>query len=49
MAPQNVVHLDGKRAHQCVKLLEALEDQEDVQHVYANLEFDEADLEAEVS
>jgi YebC/PmpR family DNA-binding regulatory protein len=49
MAPQNVVHLDGKRAHQCVKLLEALEEHEDVQHVYANLEFDEADLEAEVS
>ena len=49
MAPQNVVHLDGKKAHQCVKLLEAIEDQDDVQHVYANLEFDEADLEAEVS
>jgi YebC/PmpR family DNA-binding regulatory protein len=49
MAPQNVVHLDGKKAHQCVKLLEAIEDHDDVQHVYANLEFDEADLEAEVS
>jgi YebC/PmpR family DNA-binding regulatory protein len=49
MAPQNVVHLDGKRAQQCVKLLEALEDHEDVQHVYANLEFDEADLEAAAS
>ncbi len=49
MAPQNVVHLDGKKAQQCVKLLESIEDHEDVQHVYANLEFDEADLEAEVS
>jgi YebC/PmpR family DNA-binding regulatory protein len=49
MAPQNVVHVDGKRAQQCMKLLEALEEQEDVQHVYANLEFDEADLEAEAS
>jgi YebC/PmpR family DNA-binding regulatory protein len=49
MAPQNVVHLDGKRAQQCVKLLESLEDHEDVQHVYANLEFDEADLEAAAS
>ncbi len=49
MAPQNVVHVDGKRAQQCMKLLEALEDHEDVQHVYANLEFDEADLEAEAS
>ena len=49
MAPQNVVHVDGKRAQQCMKLLEALEEHEDVQHVYANLEFDEADLEAEAS
>ena len=49
MAPQNVVHVDGKRAQQCMKLLDALEDHEDVQHVYANLEFDEADLEAEAS
>jgi YebC/PmpR family DNA-binding regulatory protein len=49
MAPQNVVHVDGKRVHQCLKLLESLEDHDDVQHVYANLEFDEADLEAEVS
>ncbi len=49
MAPQNVVHVNGKRVQQCVKLLEALEEHEDVQHVYANLEFDEADLEAEAS
>src|SRR5262245_35517909 len=46
---QNTVHLDGKKAQQCVKLLEALEDHDDVQHVYANLEVDSADLEAEAS
>jgi YebC/PmpR family DNA-binding regulatory protein len=47
--PQNMVRLEGKRAQQCLKLLETLEDHDDVQHVYANLDFDEADLEAEAS
>ncbi len=49
MKPQNVVHLDGKKAQQCLKLLEVLEEQDDVQHLYANLEVDEADVEAEAS
>lgn len=49
MEPQNTVHLDAKRASSCLKLLESLEEHDDVQHVHANLEFDEADLEAEVS
>lgn len=47
MEPQNTVRLDGKKAQQCLKLLEMLEDQDDVQHVYANLDFDEAELEAQ--
>ncbi len=47
--PGNVVHLEGKKAQQCVKLLEVLEEHDDVQHVYANLEIDTADLEAEAS
>ena len=47
--PQNVIHLEGKKAQQCVKLLEVLEDHDDVQHVYANLEVDTADLESEAS
>ena len=49
MRPQNVVHLEGKKAQQCLKLLEVLEEHDDVQHVYANLEVDEADVEAEAS
>ena len=49
MEPQNTVQLDSKKAQQCLKLLESLEEHDDVQHVYANLEFDEADVEAEVS
>ena len=41
-----VVHLEGKKAEACLRLLDALEEHEDVQHVYANLEVDEASLEA---
>jgi YebC/PmpR family DNA-binding regulatory protein len=39
--PNNTVRLDGKKAEQCLRLLEALADQDDVQSVYANLEVDE--------
>jgi YebC/PmpR family DNA-binding regulatory protein len=49
MEPQNTVHLDGKKAQQCIKLLEVLEDHDDVQNVHANLEFDDADLEAKAT
>jgi len=49
MEPQNTVKLEGKKAQQCLKLLELLEDHDDVQQVHANLDFDEADLEVEAS
>jgi YebC/PmpR family DNA-binding regulatory protein len=41
MEPKNLVHLEGKKADQCLKLLNALEDHDDVQGVYANLEIDD--------
>ena len=41
MEPQNTVELDGKKAEQCLRLLDVLEDHEDVQNVYANLEVDD--------
>jgi YebC/PmpR family DNA-binding regulatory protein len=41
MEPSTVVHLEGKKAEQCLKLLEMFEDHDDVQDVYANLEIDE--------
>ena len=41
MEPQNTVTLDGKKAEQCLKLLDMLEDHDDVQNVYANLEIEE--------
>jgi len=41
MVPQNTVKLEGKPAEQMLKLMEALEDHDDVQNVWAN--FDIAD------
>ena len=38
MVPQNTVKLDEKEAEQTLKLLEALEDSDDVQDVYANFD-----------
>jgi YebC/PmpR family DNA-binding regulatory protein len=37
--PQNTVEVNGKEADQVLRLLEALEDQDDVQQVYANCDF----------
>jgi YebC/PmpR family DNA-binding regulatory protein len=42
MIPQNTIKLEGGQASQMLKLYEALDDQEDVQSVYANFELDEA-------
>ncbi len=41
LVPENTVHVDGKEAEQFLKLLEALEDNDDVQHVFANFDIDE--------
>lgn len=45
MLPQTTVHLEGGNAHQMVRLLEALEEHEDVQHVYANFDIAEKEIE----
>ena len=49
MEPQNPVKLESKKAEQCIKLLDLLEDHDDVQNVYTNLEVDEADVGAGAS
>jgi YebC/PmpR family DNA-binding regulatory protein len=46
MVPQNYVKLEGKNAQTMLKLMEALEDHEDVQNVWSNFDVDEADLQA---
>jgi YebC/PmpR family DNA-binding regulatory protein len=45
MVPQNTVRLTGKEAEQMVKLMEALEDSDDVQKVYANFDIAEEEME----
>lgn len=40
MIPQNTVKLEGKPAEQMLKLMEVLEDHDDVQNVWANFDID---------
>ena len=42
MLPTIEVPLDARKADQMVKLMEALEDHDDIQHVWANFDFEEA-------
>jgi len=46
MVPQNYVKLTGKQADQMLRLMEELEDHEDVSHVYANFDIEESELQA---
>src|SRR5581483_5186072 len=46
MIPQNTVKLTGKQAEQMLRLMEELEDHDDVQHVYANFDIEESELHA---
>ena len=46
MIPQNYVKLQGKEAQQMLKLFEALDDHDDVQHVWANFDIEEKEIEA---
>ncbi|MBI1956484.1 MAG: YebC/PmpR family DNA-binding transcriptional regulator, partial [Acidobacteria bacterium] len=45
LLPQNYVKLEGQHAQQMLRLLDALEEHEDVQHVYSNFDFDARELE----
>jgi YebC/PmpR family DNA-binding regulatory protein len=44
MLPQNFVKLAGKEAQSMLKLMEALEDHEDIQNVWANFDIDAAEF-----
>ena len=44
MVPQTYVKLEGGNAQQMLRLMEAIEDHDDVQKVYANFDIDEADI-----
>jgi YebC/PmpR family DNA-binding regulatory protein len=45
MIPQNLIKLEGKSAQTMLKLMETLEDHEDIQNVWANFDIDESEME----
>ena len=49
MVPQNYVKLQGKDANQMIKLMEALDDHDDVQNVWANFDIEEKEIEASLA
>jgi len=46
MVPQNTVQVEGKSAVTVLRMLDALEDHDDVQNVYSNFDIDDKELEA---
>jgi YebC/PmpR family DNA-binding regulatory protein len=46
LVPQNYIKLSGPQAQQMLRMVEALEDHDDVQHVYANFDIDEKEIQA---
>lgn len=49
MLPQNYIKLEGKTAQQMIRLMEALDDHDDVQHVWANADIEEKEIEASLT
>ena len=45
MIPKNTVRIGGKEAEQMLRLMEMLEENDDVQNVYANFDIEEAEME----
>ncbi len=49
MVPKNLVKLEGKTAQQMMKLMDALDDHDDVQHVWSNFDIEEKEIEASLA
>jgi YebC/PmpR family DNA-binding regulatory protein len=49
MIPQSYVKLEGKPAQQMVRLMEALDEHDDVQHVWSNFDIEEKEIEASLA
>jgi YebC/PmpR family DNA-binding regulatory protein len=49
MLPQNYVKLEGKSAHQMVKLMEAIEEHDDTRKVWSNADIEEKEIEASLA
>ncbi|RPH96569.1 MAG: YebC/PmpR family DNA-binding transcriptional regulator, partial [Calditrichaeota bacterium] len=46
MEPSNIIKVEGKQAEQVLKLMDALEEQDDVQNVHSNFDIDEKIIDA---
>ena len=49
MVPQSYIKLVGREAQQMLKLMEAIEDNDDVQHAWANFDVEEKEIEASLA
>jgi YebC/PmpR family DNA-binding regulatory protein len=49
MLPQNYLKLEGKQAQQMVKLMEALDEHDDIRHVWSNFDIEEKEIEASLA
>jgi YebC/PmpR family DNA-binding regulatory protein len=49
MLPKNYVSLEGRAAQSMLKLMEMIEDHDDVQHVWSNCDIDEKEIEASLA
>jgi transcriptional/translational regulatory protein YebC/TACO1 len=49
MVPQNYIKLQGSEARSMLKLHEMLDDHDDVQHIWANFDIDEQEIEASLA
>ncbi len=49
MVPQNYIKLEGKTAQQMVKLMEYVEEHDDVKHVWSNFDIEEKEIEASLA
>ena len=49
MLPKNTVKVEGKEAQQMLRLMEAIEDHDDVQHAWANFDIEEKEIEASLT
>jgi YebC/PmpR family DNA-binding regulatory protein len=49
MVPKSYIKLSGQQAQQMIRLIDTLEEQDDVQHVYSNFDVDEKELQASLA
>ena len=49
MIPQNYLKLEGKQAQQMVKLMDILDDHDDVRQVWSNFDIEEKEIEASLA